>query len=290
MSYVIYADGMMVWNTVINLAVLTLSTKLLVRTIKLKRIIFFSLITALITTVEYILTIGTNKYIHHILYVFIYLIMMEMYFSFKSLKGIFHRIIVTVISMAILYGGIGIFYSNQIPKEIKTITIIAFTTLIVLLVLMYSKEQLRTKANKLEIILQIKNKEISLTGFLDTGNTLTDPYSGLPVIILDYRVLKKIISNKAFDIVLNYHNTGEFDYLHMSDEADINFYPLPYRTVSTNFALMPAFRLNSLAFKDLNYEIEKIVCGISRFKLKNNNEYQVLLNESLKPNREEKFK
>ena len=125
---------------------------------------------------------------------------------------------------------------------------------------------------------------------MDTGNSLRDPYTGNPVIILDYRVLKNIVGEKAYTYIAKYHDTGIFDYLNIKNECCLNFYPLPYKTISTRLALMPAFRINYISFADINYQTEKVVCGISRFKLENHNGYQVLLNESLKPIREEKFK
>ena len=290
MSYVIYVDEMILWNTIINLAVINISSIILQEKIKLLRGFIFSFITALVTTVEYILTIRAEKYIHHIAYAGIYVIMIGIFFKIYNQGCILRYLLVSMMVMFILYGGLGLFFTGYITKNIKGISIIFLTSIISTYLLVYSKLIIPAKENKFKLNLNINDKKINLTGFLDTGNCLRDPYSGSPVIILDYRVLKKIASAKAYESILKYHKSGEFDYEGIKQEYKIDFYPLPYRTISTDFALMPAFISTSLIFTDLNYKVEKIVCGISRFKLKNNNEYQVLLNESLKPDRKEKFK
>ena len=81
MSYVIYVDEMILWNTIINLAVINISSIILQEKIKLFRAFLFSFITALVTTFEYILTIRAEKYIHHIAYAGIYLIMIGIFFK-----------------------------------------------------------------------------------------------------------------------------------------------------------------------------------------------------------------
>ena len=290
MTYIIYADVMLVWNIVINFTVIFIASMILKIRANFKRISLFSIITAVITTLEYIITINLNKYIHHIVYAGIYVFMIGIYFKSLSIKGILSKCMVVLGVMFLVNGAINILYPFQINSLVKILPFIFIFILVVKAIFMYSGKQIQTNENKFKLILDINSKKINLIGYLDTGNSLKDPYTGAPVIILDYRVLKNIINENAYRYIVNYHNTGEFNYMEIGEICNLNFYPLPYKTISTNFALMPAFKINSITFDDFNMPIQKIVCGISRFKLKNNNDYQVLLNESLKPNREETFK
>lgn len=286
MSYIIYADEMIVWNTFINIAVISISSAILKEIHKPVRCLVFSFLTATVTTIEYIITFGVNKYIHHITYAVIYLIMIGIYHQTCQLK----HLAVYFVATLILYGCMGAVFTHPISSVKKGILAASGVSIISVVILLYSKKHLSAKGNKYRVSLNINDKKICLNGYVDTGNTLLDPYTGMPVIILDYKILREILPSAAYKIILKYHETGEFDYMYLQNVCNINFYPIPYKTISTDFALMPAFKIKSLVFTDLNCQIDKIVCGISRYRLKNNNEYQVLLNESLKPNRKEKFK
>lgn len=288
MSYIIYADEMIVWNTFINIAVISISSAILKEIHKPVRCLVFSFFTAIVTTLEYIITFGVNKYIYHITYAVIYLIMIGIYH--QTCRHIFKHLVVYFFAAIILYGCMGIVFINQISSVKKGILLTSGVSIITVVIILYSKRNLSAKGNEYRVNLNINDKKISLNGYVDTGNTLTDPYTGMPVIILDYKILKEILPSSAYEIILKYHKTGDFDYMYLQNECNIKFYPIPYKTISTDFALIPAFKIKSLVFTDLNYQVDKIVCGISRYRLKNNNEYQVLLNESLKPNRKEKFK
>lgn len=290
MSYIIYPDGMFIWNTLINMAVLYIASLILgIKNSFFKRLVFSS-VTAIVTTTLFILTIHLNKYIHHISYALIYMIMINIFFNIHTIKDIFEKTLIVVFSMVVISGLLNIFFRARVKSLIFGVIIILLTVPIIALISKYIKSTNQTKVNRYYIALNINNRLYNLKGFMDTGNSLKDPYTGNPVIILDYRVLKNIVGENAYNYIAKYHSTGIFDYLNIKNECCLKFYPLPYKTISTKMALMPAFRINYISFKDINYKTEKVVCGISRYKLENHNGFQVLLNENLKPIREEKFK
>ena len=150
MSYVIYVDEMILWNTIINLAVINISSIILQEKIKLLRGFIFSFITALVTTVEYILTIRAEKYIHHIAYAGIYVIMIDIFFKIYNQGCILRYLLVSMMVMFILYGGLGLFFTGYIPKNIKGISIIFLTTIISTYLLVYSKLIIPAKENQIK--------------------------------------------------------------------------------------------------------------------------------------------
>lgn len=287
MTYIIYADVMIIWNTFINVVVLILSSKILNRKIRYRRLLCCSILTSLVMEIIYICTIHTNIYIHHILYAIAYVFMTIFYFNIQTIKELIVIFISIFLAIIFIDGCINLIISNQIASLSKIVPIVILVLFLVSFISIYRKKEERTRNHKYDLIVFVNSKKLNLSGYLDTGNTLVDPYTKSPVIILDYTITKKIFDDKIYNLILNYHNTGCFDYSEAKNNCGINFYPIPYQTISTNYALMPAFKLTSLTYKHENISYEKILCGISRYKFKNTNNYQVLLNESLKPIREE---
>ena len=283
MSYTIYPDVMLLWSMVINFFTIIIVQKILHIKNTYKSALVWSFFTGVMTIVEYILCLPLNKYAYHIIYVLSYIFMIKIFFNPPSIKELIKIIFIVFIVMLFTQGALSVRYSYIIP-DLSAIIVVFSLGLMVTLITSKYKTHTYSKENVFNIVLEINKKSLSLKGYLDTGNLLTDPYSGIPAIILDYRVLKNCLSKEAYSYIDTYHKTGEFDYLGVHSHTDICFYPLPYKTISTNFTTMPAFKTSYSDFFQKNMDV---VCGISRFKIKNNNDYQVLLNESLKPYREE---
>lgn len=138
-----------------------------------------------------------------------------------------------------------------------------------------------------EVTLTFRNKSLTANGYYDTGNILYDKYNHNPVIILDYKILKNWMSQEAYEILINYEKTGEFDYPAFARLSDIKMYPLPFKTIGMNFGLMPAFCLSSLSYNTSGKKYKNITAGISQFPFMNTAKHQILLHERLKPIREE---
>lgn len=287
MTYVVYADVMLLWNIIINIIVLYTSSKILHISINFKHILIWSALTGALTLAEYLLTIHENVLIHHILYAGIYVFMTTIFFERYTLRHILIHTLVILFSMLITYGIVGIVIrssktvsTSKIPLTLAGVIIFVFT-----LSLLVRHNSL--SASEYRLKLELNDTEIDSIGYLDSGNFLSDCYTGAPVIILDYRLMNQLLDNKSYDFIVKYHITGNFDYEGISKESNLKFYPLPYRTISSDFSTMPAFRINALTFTDAGKTFSHITAGISRNKLINNNDYRVLLNESLKPDREE---
>ena len=64
MTYVLYADVMLIWSSLINMIVLLLATFIMGIRIKITRIMVWAVLTGAVTTAEYILMLGSGKVIH----------------------------------------------------------------------------------------------------------------------------------------------------------------------------------------------------------------------------------
>lgn len=103
--------------------------------------------------------------------------------------------------------------------------------------------------------LYIDGEEISCRAFHDTGNCLKDPFSGEGVIIVDFDVVKKVISEKVFDSFENINDTSRIRFI-------------PVRSVSGN-GLMPSFRAEKIILKGAEeaFSFDKPIIALCREKI-----------------------
>ena len=76
-----------------------------------------------------------------------------------------------------------VFFSNGL--SINLIVMIIISPIIIYYYVKEKKEYNNTSSNTYLIDIYIDDTKYSLTGYLDTGNTLKDPYKKRPVIITD---------------------------------------------------------------------------------------------------------
>lgn len=273
-------------SLLINIAVLILASYILHVPIHLLRLLFWSAVTGVITVTEYLLMLNQNRLLHHILYVGIYIIMTIIYFGKYTGKEILLNLLSVLISMLLLCGmltGLSFTRHSSLAAWATGITT-GVILLLCTITLMARRKHIVKNAYRIRLIQNTKS--ITCNAYMDSGNVLRDRYNGSPVIVLDYRLMRGILSSAGYRLIEQYHKTGDFDYAALSETETLRMYPLPYQTVSAGFAVMPAFRLTSLTFLNSGEKISGVTAGVSRYQFMNH-KYQILLNENLKPNREE---
>lgn len=285
MTYTVYADVMLGFNTLINFVVLSTATYIMNRKISFKRVTIFSVITAILTVSEYILLLNKNRILHLILYAAIYFFMTNLYFKATAIKNKLINSTIICLIFFYLYGAVHLTIKSNTGKlaQISVCMVIAaaFLTKVICRIKYTGKRQLSTY----KLQLNLNDRVISCAGYVDSGNILKD-YNGMPVIIIDYAAVKRLFSKECHSMIDDYNRSGNFDYEHFYKLSNTVVTPLPYHTITDNFAIMPTFKLTSLIFSDSDKCINEVTAGISKYHFMNN-EYQVLLNNELKPIREE---
>ena len=87
----------------------------------------------------------------------------------------------------------------------------------------------------MDISIEINDKKINLKGIVDTGNSLTDPISKYPVIIVEYDAIKNILPVEIRDILLN-NQIFNFDQIiaQLSGSSWVTrFRIIPYQALGT---------------------------------------------------------
>lgn len=103
------------------------------------------------------------------------------------------------------------------------------------------------------VVLDMGGETAEAVGFIDTGNSLTEPESGKPVIVAERSLFSSL--------------TEEFKYI-------------PYKTVDGDEKLMRVYRLRELYFTEEKKSVRDVYVSFSDKQL-SGGKYQVLLNNSI---------
>lgn len=120
----------------------------------------------------------------------------------------------------------------------------------------------KEKQQTYEILLISNQQKLSLVGFLDTGNLLTDPMVHQPVHIIQECLLKEVLEKEG--LLVRY---------------------IPFHSLGQEQGLLPVVTLKAMYVKGMGEKgegslsyIEKPVFGLAKEKLFRSRNYQVILN------------
>jgi stage II sporulation protein GA (sporulation sigma-E factor processing peptidase) len=115
--------------------------------------------------------------------------------------------------------------------------------------------------------LTIEGRQMDLVGFLDTGNHLSEPFSGAPVLVCGLDTAAKLFPAPVLDAVFGAEN-----------EYSSHVRQIPFSSVSGN-GLMPAIRGEALVLTqgEEQFFCQNFYLAVSREQV-GNGEWQVLLN------------
>lgn len=194
----IYLDLIFLLNFFLDFLLLLTVSILLKRNARFVRVFLGSLIGALSI---FTLFININSLELFLIKFFISIFMVLISFGYKNIKYTFDNIIylylvsiilggvLYMINDSVAYKNIGlIFFHNGI--SINVLIIIILSPIILFLYLKQSTKLKEEYSKRYEVNITFLNKKkLNLTGFLDTGNNLYDPYKKRPIILINKELL-----------------------------------------------------------------------------------------------------
>src|SRR5690606_22137634 len=99
----------------------------------------------------------------------------------------------------------------------------------------YIQKQLTKEKILMDISIEINGEKVELKGIVDTGNSLVDPISKYPVIIVEYNAIKSLLPLEIKDVLLN-NQILNFDEIitQLSSSSWITrFRIIPYQALGT---------------------------------------------------------
>ncbi len=149
----------------------------------------------------------------------------------------------------------------------------------------YIQKQLSKEKILMNVRIKINDEIVDLKGIVDTGNSLTDPISKYPVIIVEYNAIKSLLPVELKDIFLNNH---VFNFEQVVEQlVDSNwitrFRIIPYQALGTENGMLVGFKPDNVLIHDdkHNRDIKEIIVAIYHKKLSKTGDYMALLHPDI---------
>ena len=200
----IYIDLVVIINLFMNYLVLLSTGIILVRMTKLKKIFLASTIGCIPLI---FLFININKIPLFIINFLFGIIMSIIAFNYKDIFYTFKNVLYMYFISIFISGGLYLINTNIFPKLdnsiLSFVTLIVISPLITIIYLKIIKSIKNFNSNYYQVDIYLKDKPIiTLNAYLDTGNKLTSPYNGKPVILV---AKKSIMYDPPKTILVPYH-------------------------------------------------------------------------------------
>ena len=183
----IYIDLFFLFNTIMDIIIITSVSILLKRNTTYKRILISSLLGGISSLM---LFTSINRLLLELITI---ILMITIAFKYKNIRYFLTNILYTYI-LSILLGGLIYLFNSKVTLNIylNYLVIIILSIEVMTLYIKENKKIKNTYNNYYKVDIYFKDKEkISLIGFLDTGNNLYDPYKKRPIILVDKKYQKE---------------------------------------------------------------------------------------------------
>lgn len=214
----IYADVLILENSIVNFFLLTLTMKAIKHKCKIKTLIWSSIIGGIYTLVLIIPQLNILSYLPCELVVAY--IMIRMVYGKTSILNnvkvlfIFLMITFTLSGLCFLLSIKQNIYllGNTFKLEKYSIKYIMLGIMIIYItysrVIEYMRDKLFVNNYIFDIEFEIENKQYSFKSFLDTGNELREPITNLPCILIEKRLISEIDFNSTNTYHILYSSIG----------------------------------------------------------------------------------
>lgn len=290
MDNVIYLDVLLAVNMIVNFLLMWITSTLSASRTSTLRLIFASIIGSMLSLIillpsQNILILGAIRFVGASLMVII---------GFgKSTIKTFIRQVLYLFGTSFIFAGlmfaIWIFItpsnmtvSNSVVYfNISALTLIISSTIIYAIIrisLFFMKRKVPTN-NEYEIIIEYNSNFATTYGILDTGNSLYDMFSGLPVLITEYKVIEGLFSKHQSEIFKT-SNTDDF-LKHLDSPFKHRFRLIPYNAVGIN-SVLPAFLPDKVTLTSGNKSIKTkdTYIAVTRDKL-SDGQFSALINPDI---------
>ncbi|MDD6146056.1 MAG: sigma-E processing peptidase SpoIIGA [Oscillospiraceae bacterium] len=283
MHHVIYADVLVVINTYITYLLLLLTAKICRQQGSRWRFALSALIGGCYSLIILIpgitpLILSLSRIPAALLFVFVAFgrkksrVFLRLFCAFLLVNFILAGLMLAVqyfISPAGMYAGSGVVYF-----DIDALTLILLTAVCYFVIqAVYKIIDLKAPKNVIyDIEIFTHETKISCRGFLDTGNSIMDPFTGFPVIIVSSAAVKNLLPDNIGNDI-------------SAEGSGVKYWYLPCKTVSGG-GVLPCFKADQVHIQGIScaFTAENVVIAVTKEKIKKG-EFDALLPMSIFENR-----
>lgn len=291
----IVAEYLFLENFIINYIILETTRNITGTRVKRKRIIITSILSALYPFVLFFdsTVFLTNFYMKIILS----MIIVKIAYNSKN-KHLYIKQLCAFYLMSFIFGGatLGLYYFinnplNSILKEnhhnsgfpIKYLILgLIFGSIVIINILNYYKEKILKEDFILDISIYLNGESVKLKGLIDTGNSLVEPLSKLPVFIVEYKTIRSLLPEDIGNVFKG-GKEGDFIFLEKiirKFQKKIKFRLIPFKSVGNSNGMLIGFLPDFIIVsnEDGEKKYDDLIIGIFNGELSKDNQYNGLLN------------
>ncbi|MGF7058818.1 sigma-E processing peptidase SpoIIGA [Brassicibacter mesophilus] len=181
------------------------------------------------------------------------------------------------------YVGSGIFYIKNFPIKLLIFAVV-MSSILIKLTWGYIQTKMNKSKNYIPITINLNNRKADIVALLDTGNSLKDPISQTPVIIVQFSAIKDLLPERIQTIFIKYkeNNLDVVSAVMSETSSEFKFRLIPYKSLGKDNGMLLGFKPDSIIIKaDDDKSISDIVIGIYNNNLSSDDEYTALLHPEI---------
>jgi stage II sporulation protein GA (sporulation sigma-E factor processing peptidase) len=143
------------------------------------------------------------------------------------------------------------------------------------------------EGNLWKVIVAVDGLETEFTGLLDTGNSLADPITGLPVAVVEWQALENLLPAALLQAYCqNEDVTMNLGEKRIEGDWETRLRIVPYRGIGGTVGMLLAFRPANFMIRQGNFQsqTDKILVAINPKPMVGDKSYQAILPPSCAPN------
>ena len=178
----------------------------------------------------------------------------------------------------------GVFYLESFSIQ-NIYNAVALAYLLIVLITYFMKNKINKDTLYKEITIEIENKKSVVRGLIDTGNSLTEPLTNTPVIIVEVDSIKSLLPDLLIDIITSEEGLDLSTLL----QSPITPYwasrvkVIPFSSLGSKNGMLLGFKPDNVVLNndDNPYKLKKVIIGVTTIKLSDNGDYKALLNPNI---------
>lgn len=292
----IYIDVIFLENLIMNYLILWSTAKLLKERYSKIKLIFASALGAFYAVFMYF---PQFDYFYSFFYkIFFSIIIIIVAYTPKKIS-LFFRIAGVFYLLSFVFGGAAFglyFIINGLKADNSGVLFIGSFPVIILFIssgisyifikYFWSFVHCKIKREKtlVQLIIDFDGDKVFSTALVDTGNSLYEPISKIPVIVVEYDLLKDIMPNNIQSVLnLNTEDLKTITSVISNSKWMSRFRVIPFKSLGKESGLLIGFTPDkvNISYDNKNIVLEKIVIGIYNKKLSNNGEYDSLVHPDI---------
>ncbi|PAB58836.1 sigma-E processing peptidase SpoIIGA [Anaeromicrobium sediminis] len=174
----------------------------------------------------------------------------------------------------------GIFYIGNFTTKL-----LIYSGIVSYILIKFCWEHVQEKISReklyIPVSIEVENHKSSVKALVDTGNSLEDPLSKYPVIVVEYSAIKDLIPNDIKDMLTN--NNISYDvFLKIGNDSNWNsrIRVIPFNSLGKENGMLIGFRPDMVNVEGKKH-IKNIIVGIYTKRLSKNGDYSALLHPDI---------